>query len=215
MPNLPFAKKWRFVDFLLGKKFLAVSVMIHASLAGIFFLGSNIELGKNAETMSCSLMESASVRSLKPKSTPSPLEGGDHPSHEQLSPRNPLEKRESSSRKSSLKAGPPLSSFKGGRVVANHMRPPVLLSKEMPRIPYPAEAKHLRVEGVVKLELTIDEEGQVRDAKVIEDPGFGLTAQALKLVKMLRFLPALNPRGEREMASIMHEVVFRLNRRDG
>ena len=70
------------------------------------------------------------------------------------------------------------------------------LVSKMPRvasevkIPYPPEAKAARIEGKVVLELLIDAEGKVRDAKVLSGPGYGLNEAALQAIKSFRFTPA-------------------------
>lgn len=70
------------------------------------------------------------------------------------------------------------------------------LVSEMPklksevRIPYPPEAKKNNVEGVVMMDLLIDEKGKVRQASLIEGPGFGLNEAALSAIKGFEFEPA-------------------------
>jgi protein TonB len=70
------------------------------------------------------------------------------------------------------------------------------LVSEMPRIqsevriPYPAEAKKKNKEGLVLMDLLIDEKGQVRQAVLIEGPGFGLNEAALVAIRDFKFYPA-------------------------
>lgn len=225
MPNLVFAKKWCFVDFLGSKKFVAYSVFVHGLLILTFFDGKPF---KKIGARSSFVVETHFFSSILETKYLSQDDTADQPfakvlPKEEKAPKTltppSLSQRpaQKSSARSVNKSGAQETSDSDETeaISPDMARPPVLLTSKLPPIAYPKEAKHLRVEGVVKLELTIDEEGQVKDAKVIEGLGFGLTTQALKLVQNLRFLPALNPRGEREIASIMHEVVFRLNRRDG
>ena len=65
---------------------------------------------------------------------------------------------------------------------------PKLLSEV--RIPYPPEAKQKAVQGAVVMELLIDSDGRVRNAELIEGPGFGLNEAALAAVKGFRFSAA-------------------------
>ena len=48
----------------------------------------------------------------------------------------------------------------------------------LPASDYPAEASRLGIEGVVVLIVTVDEHGEIADARVVEDPGHGLGAAA-------------------------------------
>lgn len=58
------------------------------------------------------------------------------------------------------------------------------------RIPYPAEARSKNIEGIVVMDILIDENGKVRSAKLIEGPGFGLNEAALKAIYQFEFSPA-------------------------
>lgn len=59
------------------------------------------------------------------------------------------------------------------------------------RIPYPSEARMNNIEGLVLLEILIDEKGKVREAKLINGPGFGLNEAALEAIYNFEFIPAL------------------------
>lgn len=87
---------------------------------------------------------------------------------------------------------------------------PLLLKEQEILFPYPKKAKYYRIEGLVKLLLTISKEGRVVHAKVISGPDFGLREAALVIAKNLRFLPATNEKGEEILSHIEHEVVFKL-----
>jgi vitamin B12 transporter len=67
------------------------------------------------------------------------------------------------------------------------LTPPVLTDRV--EAPYPAEAEHAGREGVVLLELFVDATGQVADAKVIGQAGFGFDEAALEAVRQFRFSP--------------------------
>lgn len=70
------------------------------------------------------------------------------------------------------------------------------LVSEMPsllaeiRIPYPPEARAAQIEGKVTLDVLIDQQGVVRDAKLVSGPGYGLNEAALAAVKQFQFKPA-------------------------
>lgn len=67
--------------------------------------------------------------------------------------------------------------------------PPSLLH-ETPPI-YPAQAQKERVEGIVTLEIDIDETGAVSEARVVRGPGAGLNEAAQRAARKLRFSPAM------------------------
>lgn len=55
---------------------------------------------------------------------------------------------------------------------------------------YTAEARRARVEGRVRVELTVDEQGAVTGARVVESLGYGLDEAAIAAAKTLRFAAA-------------------------
>lgn len=59
------------------------------------------------------------------------------------------------------------------------------------RIPYPDQAKALNIQGVVVMDILVDEKGVVRDAILIEGPGYGLNEAAIEAIKQFKFSPAL------------------------
>lgn len=54
---------------------------------------------------------------------------------------------------------------------------------------YPEEARQADIEGVVKLNLTVDTEGRVTDVRVVKGLGYGLDEEAARRAKRIRFLP--------------------------
>ena len=66
--------------------------------------------------------------------------------------------------------------------------PPVAIARPAP--PYPELARRLRREGAVMLEAIIDASGKVVDARVLTDPGFGVSEAALAAVRTWRYQPA-------------------------
>lgn len=59
------------------------------------------------------------------------------------------------------------------------------------RIPYPPEAKKKNIEGVVIMNILIDEKGKVRQAELQEGPGFGLNEAAMAAIYNFEFTPAI------------------------
>jgi protein TonB len=60
----------------------------------------------------------------------------------------------------------------------------------MPRPAYTDEARAAAIEGKVRVELTIDENGQVTNANVLAGLGHGLDDAALAAVRGAKFSPA-------------------------
>lgn len=63
------------------------------------------------------------------------------------------------------------------------------LKKEV-RVSYPEEAKKRNIQGPVVLDLLIDQFGKVRQATVINGPGFGLNEAAQQALMQFEFTPA-------------------------
>jgi periplasmic protein TonB len=72
----------------------------------------------------------------------------------------------------------------------------ISVSPEMPteeirkNITYPELARRQKIEGVVFLELYIDQYGEIRNIVVLKDPGYGLAKAALEALKGLTVAPA-------------------------
>ncbi|MFY1828362.1 TonB-dependent siderophore myxochelin receptor MxcH [Myxococcus fulvus] len=75
------------------------------------------------------------------------------------------------------------------RAPSSGVVPPVLVSK--PEAVYPPEALAAKVEGAVKLLLTLDEEGRVTRAQVVEGLGHGLDEAAVDALAKASFTPAM------------------------
>jgi protein TonB len=56
---------------------------------------------------------------------------------------------------------------------------------------YTDEARRARVQGRVRIELAVDDHGQVSDARLLEGLGYGLDEAALEAARRLRFAPAM------------------------
>jgi protein TonB len=79
----------------------------------------------------------------------------------------------------------------------------------LPAKDYPEQAQRLGIEGVAVLLIQVDENGQVADARVVEDPGHGLGAAAASLVRRCKFEPARRG-GEAVATSLRYKVRFEL-----
>ena len=89
------------------------------------------------------------------------------------------------------------------------IQPPVVLQASDPI--YPEEALKQRLEGSVGLRLTIDVDGHVSAAEVIEPAGHGFDEAARSAALQLVFVPAR--RGDRAIAArVLYRVVFALPR---
>jgi len=80
----------------------------------------------------------------------------------------------------------------------------------VPPSEYPEEASRLGFEGVVVLSLTVDEAGQIVEARVVEDPGHGLgTAASASIRRHCRFEPARRG-GDAVATTLRFKVRFEL-----
>lgn len=84
------------------------------------------------------------------------------------------------------------------------------LIKSNIKIPYPSRARALLIEGVVRMLLTVSEDGRVTNVKIMSGPAFGLQEAARAVAKELSFLPATDENGHGKISEVEHEVVFRL-----
>jgi protein TonB len=67
---------------------------------------------------------------------------------------------------------------------------------------YPAEAKALGIEGVIRVRLDIDDTGVVKTATLLNRLGHGLDELALSRARMIKFDPAKDT-DERPVASVV------------
>ena len=58
------------------------------------------------------------------------------------------------------------------------------------RIPYPPEARAQNIEGVVVMDILVDEKGDVREVLLVDGPGYGLNEAAVSALKQFKFTPA-------------------------
>ncbi|QSQ20473.1 TonB family protein [Pyxidicoccus parkwayensis] len=78
------------------------------------------------------------------------------------------------------------------------------------KIPYPDEARRAGIEGTVTLSITIDNEGRVVAAKVLNGPGYGLNEAARDAIKRFRFKPAIKG-GEAVSTEMKYSYTFLLD----
>lgn len=83
--------------------------------------------------------------------------------------------------------------------------------REMPKAndEYPDEARQANVDGVVKLRISVDTDGTVTDAVVINGLGFGLDEEAVRRVKRFKFNPGKR-KGQIAATTLNFSFRFRL-----
>jgi protein TonB len=75
---------------------------------------------------------------------------------------------------------------------------------------YPAEAKRMGLEGVVRFKLGIDEKGNVARLKITERAGHGFDEAAAQALKRARFKPALGTDGRPVPCNIPYTYRFEI-----
>jgi protein TonB len=75
---------------------------------------------------------------------------------------------------------------------ATQCNEPLVKPKHKTRVKpdYPLKAKQAEIEGVVRVEVTVDETGHVLSARVLSGLGYGLDESAVAAVKQWTFSPA-------------------------
>jgi TonB family protein len=91
--------------------------------------------------------------------------------------------------------------------VAPRMTPAEVLSKPTPV--YTNEARKLRVEGEVLLEVTFGASGRIQVKRVIRGLGHGLDEAAIQAAEQIRFKPALRDGQPSDSDAVLH-IVFQL-----
>lgn len=88
---------------------------------------------------------------------------------------------------------------------------PVIPGREvLSRIVYPPMALKQGIEAVVYLELFIDSKGQIKNIKVLKDPGHGFAQAALSALQGITCIPA-NANGKACAVRYRYPVKFTLN----
>jgi TonB family protein len=90
---------------------------------------------------------------------------------------------------------------------AAKITPAEILSKPAPI--YTEEARHLRIEGEVLLEVVLGASGQVRVLRVARGLGHGLDDAAVRAAEQIRFKPALHDGRPADSTAVLH-IIFQL-----
>ena len=85
--------------------------------------------------------------------------------------------------------------------------PAEILSKPTPA--YTEEARKLRVEGEVLLEVVLEASGQLRVVRVVRGLGHGLDESAIRAAEQIRFKPALQNGQPMDSTALLH-IIFQL-----
>lgn len=91
--------------------------------------------------------------------------------------------------------------------VAPRLVPAEILSKPTPS--YTEEARRLRIEGEVLLEVSFQSSGAIRVLRVVQGLGHGLDESAVRAAEQIRFKPALRDGQPADSTAILH-IVFQL-----
>ncbi|MFP2934618.1 energy transducer TonB, partial [Pyxidicoccus sp. 3LG] len=78
------------------------------------------------------------------------------------------------------------------------------------KIPYPDEARRAGIEGTVTLSITVDLDGKVVSARVLNGPGHGLDEAARNAILRFRFRPAIKG-GEAVSTEMKYSYTFLLD----
>lgn len=91
--------------------------------------------------------------------------------------------------------------------VAPKMVPAEILMKPLPI--YTDEAKKLKIEGEVLVEVVFESSGKIRVLRVIRGLGHGLDEAAVQAAQQIRFKPALRDGQPADSTAVLH-IVFQL-----
>jgi periplasmic protein TonB len=87
--------------------------------------------------------------------------------------------------------------------------PPRLLREH--KVRYPDEARRLGIEGTVKLDVLVGEDGRVKEARVLAGPGFGLNEAAQRAMLSFFFAPAVDSEGKPRAQRIVYRYTFQID----
>jgi TonB family protein len=85
--------------------------------------------------------------------------------------------------------------------------PAEIISKPNPA--YTEEARKLRIEGEVLLEVVFESSGQLRVERIVRGLGHGLDEAAIRAAQQIRFKPALRDGRPADSTAVLH-IVFQL-----
>lgn len=77
-----------------------------------------------------------------------------------------------------------------------------------PRADYPPEARGKKIEGTVELEAIVDEDGQVRNIRILKPLPYGITTAAIATIRNWRLKPATGPDGKPATVRQIIEITF-------
>jgi TonB family protein len=92
-------------------------------------------------------------------------------------------------------------------VSANPLLPAEIISKPTPS--YTAEARNLRIQGEVLLEVTLEASGNLRVIRVVHGLGHGLDDNAVRAAEQIRFRPAMR-NGQPADSTVVLHIVFQM-----
>lgn len=90
---------------------------------------------------------------------------------------------------------------------AAKVTPAEIISKPTPN--YTEEARHLRIEGEVLLEVVLTASGQVHVLRIVRGLGHGLDDSAVRAAERIRFKPALRDGRPADSTAVLH-IIFQL-----
>ncbi len=85
--------------------------------------------------------------------------------------------------------------------------PPEIISKPLPV--YTQEARNLRIEGEVLLEVVLEASGSLKVVRVVRGLGHGLDDNAVKAAEQIRFKPAMKDGQPADSTVVLH-IIFQL-----
>ena len=104
--------------------------------------------------------------------------------------------------------GIPAGSFVTASAAKEKIAPPELMEKVEPK--YPADARAEKIQGTIKVEAKVSEEGKVEEAIASESPDPRLAQAAVDAVKQWKFKPARKADGKAVKVKTTITVNFRL-----
>jgi TonB family protein len=85
--------------------------------------------------------------------------------------------------------------------------PPEILTKPIPN--YTQEARNLRIEGEVLLEVVLEASGSLRVVRVVRGLGHGLDDNAVQAAQQIHFKPAMKDGQPADSTVVLH-IIFQL-----
>jgi TonB family protein len=120
-------------------------------------------------------------------------------------PRSSTSGVQSSGFSSTVASASPKSAFAPAET--SKVLPAEILSKPTPV--YTQEARNLRIEGEVLLEVVLESSGNLRVLRVVRGLGHGLDDNAVRAAEQIRFKPAMK-NGQPSDSTVVLHIVFQL-----